>query len=63
MRSPSALAGCGAGGGACWASPPAAPGASGGRSQAFQAGDSEVTVEFAEVVAGREQGPLAAGVV
>jgi hypothetical protein len=39
------------------------PEASDGRSKASQAGDSEVAVEFAEVVAGGEQFPLAAGVV
>jgi len=39
------------------------PGASDGRVEASQAADSEVTVEFAEVVASSEQIPLAAGVV
>ncbi len=39
------------------------PGASGGRVEPSQAGDSEVAVEFAQVVAGREQFPLGPGVV
>ncbi len=39
------------------------PGASHGRVEASQAADSEVAVEFVEVVAGRNQVPLAAGVV
>ena len=38
------------------------PGALGGRVEGSQAVDSEVAVEFAEVVAGGEQFPLAAGV-
>ena len=41
----------------------AAPGASDGRLEASQAGDSEVAVESAQIVAGGEQGPFAAGVI